>query len=203
MLGVNSPVVPAWIVRLIFACEFGDGSSPVYLVTWPNCRTRTSSLKKGDQAKTIISQLLEGSCVNFLTSWPVLCLHPVLWGCFPNKGTELASYHAMILHGPDLCKWWRTYDPQFREQFTDLEMADFTRVDQTVYSRFLWMASATGSQRVAASTSVEHALPPLGKRKRTQVCYACNDGKMCPVFPCRYAHVCAKCGEDHRMCAIS
>ena len=194
MLGVNSPVVPARIVKRILNCEFGDMAE----LSNENLKLEKRRSGEGDDAKAFTRGKLRS--LPDLLAWArafSLCAGVVL-SAYPSKGMELAAYQAMILHGPDSCDWWRTYDPQFHEQFTDLGRAEFTRIDQTLYSRSLWTANAMGSQRVVTPTPPEHTVPPRSKRKRSQVCYAWNDGKLCPVLPCRYAHLCARCRGDHR-----
>ena len=194
MLGVNSPVVPARIVKRILNCEFGDMAE----LSNENLELEKRRSGEGDDAKASTRGKLR-SLPDLLAWARAFSLYAgVVLSAYPSKGMELATYQAMILHGPDSCDWWRTYDPQFREQFTDLGKAEFTRIDQTLYSRSLWTASAMGSQRVVTPTPPEHTVPPRSKRKRSQVCYAWNDGKLCPVLPCRYAHLCARCGGDHR-----
>ena len=74
-----------------------------------------------------------------------------------------------------------TYDPQFREKFTDLEKADFTHIDQTLYSRSLWTASAVGIQRPVTPAISEHTLPPRGKRKKSKCAMPGTMGK-CALF---------------------
>ena len=194
MLGVNSPVVPARIVKRILSCDFGDMAE----LSNENLELEKRRSGEGDDAKSASRGKLRP--LPDLLAWArAFTLYTgVVLSVYPNKGMELATYQAMILHGPDSCDWWRTYDPQFREQITNLEKADFTRIDQTLYSRSLWTASAMGSQRAVTPVTSDHTPPPRVKRKRSQVCYAWNDGKLCPVLPCRYAHLCAKCGGDHR-----
>ena len=197
MLGVNSPVVPARIVKRILHCDFGDMAE----LSTENLKLEKRRSGEGEDAKSASWGKLRP--LPDLLAWVrAFTLYTgVVLSAYPDKGMELAAYQAMILHGTDSCEWWRTYDPQFREQFTDLEKADFTRVDQTLYARSLWKASAAGGQRAATFVNPEHTPPPRSKRRRSQVCYAWNDGKICPVLPCRYAHLCAKCGGDHRRSA--
>ncbi len=191
MLGVNSPVVPSRIVKRILSADFGD------MAELSNENLESEKRRSGEGEDTKSTPRVK------LRPLPFTLYTGVVLSKYPGKGMELAAYQAMILHGPDTYDWWRTYDPQFHEQFTDLESADYTKIDQTLYSRSLWMASTTGSPRVATPTNVEHAVQPRAKRRRIQVCYAWNDWKVCPVLPCRYVHSCAKCGGDHRrsMCS--
>ncbi len=199
MLGVNSPVVPSRIVKRILSADFGD------MAELSNENLESEKRRSGEGEDTKSTPRVKLRPLPDLLAWSrAFTLYTgVVLSKYPGKGMELAAYQAMILHGPDTCDWWRTYDPQFREQFTDLESADFTKIDQTLYSRSLWMASTMGSPRVATPTNVEHAMQPRAKRRRIQVCYVWNNGKVCPVLPCRYVHSCAKCGGDHRrsMCS--
>lgn len=193
MLGVNSPVVPARIVKRILSCDFGD------MAELSNENLELEKRRSGDGEDTKSTPRSKLRPLPDLLAWSrafTLYMGVVL-SKYPSKGLELAAYHAMILHGPDTCDWWRTYDSQFREQFTNLETADFTKIDQTLYSRSLWTASAVGGSRVTPPVA-ESAPLPRPKKRRVQVCYAWNDGKVCPVLPCRYAHLCARCGGDHR-----
>ena len=123
MLGVNSPVVPARIVKRILHCDFGDMAE----LSTENLELEKRRSGEGEDAKSASRGKLRP--LPDLLAWVrAFTLYTgVVLSAYPDKGMELAAYQAMILHGADSCEWWRTYDPQFREQFRRPTSPEWTR----------------------------------------------------------------------------
>ena len=79
--------------------------------------------------------------------------------------------------------------------------ANFGKVDQTLYARSILSAGAQAVAQRAAGA--DGRAGPVPKRMRAAACYAWNDGRACVASPCRFAHICARCGGDHRKPACS
>ncbi len=39
---------------------------------------------------------------------------------------------------------------------------------------------------------------PRPKRRRVISCFAWNDGRSCAAVPCRFQHICSRCGGEHK-----
>ncbi len=89
--------------------------------------------------------------------------------------------------------WWRAYDSRFRQQVPSLEKAEFGRLDQALYTRCL-LSSGPGGALRWPSDSGPTSRP---KRRRVIACFTWNDGRPCAVIPCRFQHICSRCGGEH------
>ena len=66
-------------------------------------------------------------------------------------------------------------------------------------STALAMASAGGSAPPVVQTAkTDWPGPPRAKRRKLLACFAWNDAKPCVATPCRFAHVCSRCGGEHK-----
>ena len=97
MLGVNSPVVPARIVKRILHCDFGVMAE----LSSENLELEKRRSGEGEDAKSASRGKLD------LLAWVrAFTLYTgVVLSAYPDKGMELAAYQAMILHGADSCEW--------------------------------------------------------------------------------------------------
>ena len=99
MLGVNSPVVPARIVKRILNCEFGDMAK----LSNENLELEKRRSGEGDDAKASTRGKLRSLPVRLAWARAFSLYAGVVLSAYPSKGMELAAYQAMILHGPDSC----------------------------------------------------------------------------------------------------
>ena len=120
----------------------------------------------------------------------------VVISAHPSKVKDLLAYMAMLSAGSEEGDWWRGYDRRFRQQLPDLESANFGKVDQTLYARSILTGGAQAVPQRAGG--VESRAGPAPKRRRSAACYAWNDGRACVASPCRFAHICARCGGEHK-----
>ena len=83
-----------------------------------------------------------------------------------------------------------------------LVVADFRRLDQPLFTRTFLSAGMVGNiQRGAPSLQAEGREKPALKSRKLAACFAWNDGKACVSTPCRFSHICARCGSDHKKSA--
>ena len=96
--------------------------------------------------------------------------------------------------------WWRAYDSRFRQQLPALELAKFGRLDQALFTRTIFSSGGAAgiSQPGGPAPQPESRNPPAAKRRRVAPCFAWNDGKSRVATPCRYYHICSRCGGEHR-----
>ena len=95
--------------------------------------------------------------------------------------------------------WWRIYDSCFRQQLPALELAEFGRLDQALFTRTIFSSGGAGiSQRGGPTSQPESRNPPAAKRCRVASRFAWNDRKSCVATPCRYFHICSRCGGEYR-----
>ncbi len=114
---------------------------------------------------------------------------------YPEKAPALLSCKDRSTSG-----WWKIYDESVRHAFSLLETASFGA------NEFMYVeAVTTGSQRRSNAQSPAMPAPVGAKKKRRLACYAWNDGRPCVSLPCRFSHVCSRCGGDHarRSCHAS
>ena len=98
----------------------------------------------------------------------------------PGKARELWAYLATLLSGADKREWWRAYDSHFRQQLPALEVAEFGKLDQALFTRTFLTAGAAGSAQQGGSVTQVEGRTQLGsKRRKLAACYAWNDGKNC------------------------
>ena len=70
---------------------------------------------------------------------------------------------------------------------------------QALFTRTIFSSGGAGiSQRSGPVPQSESRKPPAAKRRRVAPCFAWNDGKSCVATPCRYSHICSRCGGEHR-----
>ena len=117
----------------------------------------------------------------------------------PSKAQNLLAYMATLLAGAEKGDWWRAYDSHFRQQLPALELAEFGQLDQALFMRTIFSSGGAGiSQRSGPVPQPGNRNPPAAKRRRVAPYFAWNDGKSCVATPCRYSHICSRCGGEHR-----
>ena len=108
----------------------------------------------------------------------------------PSKAQDLLADLATLLAGAEKGDWWRTYDSRFRQQLPALELAEFGRLGQALFTRTIFSSGGAGiSQRGGHAPQPESRNPPAAKRRRVASCFAWNDGKSCVATPCRYSDI--------------
>ena len=152
----------------------------------------------------------------------------VICSKYPNKARELWAYQAMMVAEHRRCggRGWLLYDSTFRQQRTSLEEADFSQLNQAIYTTTFLAYGGKGqfcSRCLGADHMQEECVlhpnacvpvvrfkdqPRGGKREdRYQhyearrswkgPCYAWNDSK-CSAPYCRFEHACSRCGGEHK-----
>ncbi len=183
-LGPTLPVVPARIVRCVLRGDYVDMAE----LTEDNLELELRRSTEGEEGKpTPLSKLKP--VADPLIWARSFCLYAgIVVSTHPGKARDLLAYLATLLAGAEKGDWWRAYDSRFRQQIPALELAEFGKLDQALYTRSIF---DTGVQAEGRSA-------PPAKRRKVAPCFAWNDGKPCVASPCRFSHVCSKCGGDHR-----
>ena len=194
-LGPTLPVVPARIVRRVLRGDYVDMAE----LTEDNLELELRRSTEGEEGKpTPLSKLKP--VADPLTWARSFCLYAgIVVSAHPDKARDLLAYLATLLAGAERGDWWRAYDSRFRQQIPALESAEFGKLDQALYTRSIFATGVAGSgQRGGPSVQAEGKSTPPAKRRKVAPCYAWNDGRPCVATPCRFSHVCSKCGGDHR-----
>ena len=81
--------------------------------------------------------------------------------------------------------------------------AEFGKLNHALFTRTFLAAGSAGTQRGASGpvTYTDGRSQFNSKRCKIATCYAWNDGKTCIATPCRFSHVCSRCGGDNKMTA--
>ncbi len=196
-LGETLPVVPARIVRRILKGDFVDMAE----LTEENLEVELRRSLDGEDSKPVPAHKLRP--VGDLMGWVrAFCQFAgIVVQSHPGKAVDLWAYLAIVLSGGEKGDWWRAYDSRFRQQVPSLEKAEFGRLDQALYTRCLLSASSSGAQKATQSPSTDSGSAPKLKRRRVTACFAWNDGRACVAIPCRFQHICSRCGGDHKKSA--
>ncbi len=224
MLSEALPVVPAKLVRRIHRGEFVDMAE----LLKDNMEAERRRAALGGESSTSHGMKRVGRReVPDLLSW----LHcyslftAVVCESHPEKVREMWAYQATMIAEAWRCggRGWLIYDSAFRQQITSLGMADFGRINQSLYATtFLayggrsqccptCMQPDHGSEECALNlgknTSMLRVTEPSDRRPRWEPrrnkgggkrpCFAWNEGR-CSLPYCRFDHVCVKCYWNHR-----
>ena len=194
-LGPTLPVVPARIVRRVLRGDYVD----MVELTEDNLELELRHSTDGEDEKSIPLSRLK-PVPDALTWARLFCLYAgIVVSAHPSKARDLLAYLATLLAGAEKGDWWRAYDSRFRQQLPALELAEFGKLDQALFTRTFFSDGGTGhSQRSGPIPQVEGRNPQAAKRRKVAACFAWNDMKSCVVTPCRYSHVCSRCGGEHR-----
>ncbi len=195
-LGETLPVVPARIVRRILKGDFVDMAE----LSEENLEVELRRSLDGEDTKPLPAHKL--SPVTDLLGWARAFCHfaGIVVRTHPSKAVDLWAYLAIVLSGGDKGDWCWAYDSRFRQQVPSLEKAEFGRLDQALYTRCLLSAGPGGALRSVQGPS-DSGPTPRPKRRREVACFAWNDGRPCAVIPCRFQHICSRCGGEHRKAA--
>ena len=196
-LGETQPFVPVRIVKRILQGHFVEMAE----LSEENLGLELRRGSEEEEGKAVPGRRLKE--VPSFTAWTrAFCIYAgVVISAHPSKARDLLAYIALLSAGAEEGDWWRSYDRRFRQQLPDLESANFGKVDQTLYARSILSAGAQAVAQRAAGA--DGRAGPVPKRRRAAACYAWNDGRACVASPCRFAHICARCGGDHRKPACS
>ena len=194
-LGPTLPVVPARLVRHVLRGDYVDMAE----LTEENLELELRRATESDDGKPISLNKLK-PVPDVLTWARSFCLYAgIVVSAHPSKARDLLAYLATLLAGAEKGDWWRAYDSRFRQQLPSLESAEFGRLDQALFTRTIFAAGGAGSaQRNSAAPHVESRSQPAPKRRRTMACFAWNDSRSCVSSPCRFSHICSRCGGEHR-----
>ncbi len=199
-LGPTLPVVPARIVRRVLRGDYVDMAE----LSEDNLELELRRSTEGEEGKLTPPSKLK-PVADPLTWARSFCIYAgIVVSAHPDKARDLLAYLATLLAGAEKGDWWRAYDSRFRQQIPALESAEFGKLDQALFTRSIFATGVAGSgQRGGASVQAEGRSVPPAKRRRVAPCFAWNDGKLCASTPCRFSHVCSKCGGDHRKFACT
>ena len=191
-LGETQPFVPVRIVKRILQGHYVDMAE----LSEENLGLELRRGSEEEEGKTAPVRRLKE--VPSFAAWTrAFCIYAgVVISAHPSKAKDLLAYMAMLSAGSEEGDWWRGYDRRFRQQLPDLESANFGKVDQTLYARSILTGGAQAVPQRAGG--VESRAGPAPKRRKSAACYAWNDGRACVASPCRFAHICARCGGEHK-----
>jgi len=194
-LGPTLPVVLARIVRGVLREDYVDMTE----LTEESLELELRRATEGDEGKPIPFSKLK-PVPDVLTWARSFCIYAsIVISAHPSKARDLLAYLATLLAGAEKGDWWRVYDSRFRQQLLALEFAEFGRLDRALFTRTIFAAGGTGSvQQDNVATHSEGRAQPAPKRRRVAACFVWNDGKGCVSTPCCFAHICSRCGGDHR-----
>ena len=195
-LGETLPVVPSRIVARILRGDFVDMAE----LGEEHLELELRRATEGEEGKHTSKGRLR-TVPDLLTWAQCFCQYAgVVVMAHPSKARDLWAYLAMMLSGAHRSggDWWRAYDSRFRQQLPSLEKAEFGKLDQALYTRSILVARAGGGPAPPSQSLPEWQGPPGPKRKRSMACFAWDDGRNCVSTPCRFTHVCFRCGGDHR-----
>ena len=213
------PVVPGKLVKKILRGEFVD-------MLKDNVEAERRRLAPGENSQIPRPSRRE---IPDFESW-LQCFSSyaaVVGSKYPHKCKELWAYQAFMIAEHRKCggRGWLLYDNAFRQQIPSLEAADFSRINQGLYSttflayggkgQFCTRCMMSDHSREECALHPNRAVPmvqfrepsrreevadPRRKRGRRGACYAFNDGK-CSSQYCKYDHVCSHCGGEHKKAA--
>ena len=197
-LGETLPVVPARIVRRILRGEFVDMAE----LSEEHLELELRRALEGEEGRTLPPHKLRP--VPDILAWVRSFCHfaGIVVKAHPDKEVDLWAYQTVMLSGGDRGDWWRTYVSRFRQQWSSLEKAQFGRLDQALHTKAILSAGVQTSTHPPLP-SPESSGQPKGKKRKGMVCFAWNDGRVCASVPCRYQHMCSRCGGDHRKLACT
>ncbi len=195
-LGETLPVVPSRLVRRVLRGDYIDMAE----LSEEHLELELRRSLEGEESKPTPSHKLRP--VPGLLTWVQSFCHfaGIVAKAHPDKAVDLWAYLAIMLSGKDHGDWWQTYDSRYRQQWPSLEKAEFGRMDQALYTKAILSAGCLKSTQPPPS---EGTSLPKGKKRKLMVCFAWNDGRVCASMPCRYQHVCSRCGGDHRKSACT
>ena len=185
-LGETQPFVPVRIVKRILQGHFVEMAE----LSEENLGLELRRGSEEEEGKAVPGRRLKE--VPSFTAWTrAFCIYTgVVISAHPSKARDLLAYIALLSAGgrgvglvaklrqalqaaaprPGECQLWEG------------------RPDQSA-----------GAQAVAQrAAGADGRAGPVPKRRRAAACYAWNDGRACVASPCRFAHICARCGGDHR-----
>ena len=222
ILSEAQPVIPAKLVRRILRAEYVDMAE--LLKDNMEVERRRMLTDSGTAQAHFTNRQARRDILSWLQCFSMYAA--VVVSEHPGKIRELLAYQAMMIGEARRCggRGWLLYDAAFRQQIRSYDTMDFAKINQSLYST-TFLAYGGGRPRfcpdcmMADHSHEECALHPnralpvvqmrdaaggrpkaqevWRKRERSGVCYAWNDGK-CSFTRCRYDHVCARCGGEHK-----
>ena len=154
--------------------------------------------KDGNKGKSIpLSKLKPVS--DALTWARSFCLYVgIIVSAHPSNAWDLLAYLVTMLAGAKKGDWWRVYDSRFHQQFPALELAEFGKLDQTLFTGTIFSAGGAGnSQRSGLVSQVESRNHQPAKRRKLAPCFAWNNGKSCVATLPRVLEMRWGASEDH------
>ncbi len=195
-LGPTLTVVLACIVRHVLRGDYVD----MVELSEDNLELELRRSTEGEEGKP--TSKLKPVADPLTWVWFFCIYAGIVVSAHPDKARDLLAYLATLLEGAEKGDWWRAYDSQFCQQIPALETVEFGKLDQALFIRSIFATGVAGSgQRRGPSVQAEGRSVPSAKRRRVAQCFSWNDGKTCASTPCRFSHVCSKCGGDHHKSA--
>ena len=221
ILGEALLVVPAKLVRKIVRGDFVDMAELLRDNMEVERRRATGEGEPSQSRRREVPDIL---------SWlQCFSLYAAVVGAhYPEKARELLAYQALLVAEHRRCggKGWLLYDAAFCQQISNIQEADFSKLNQSLYLTTFVAYGGKGrscnhcllsdhSQEECAlrpkqvaqyNTRVEErrdlgkATEERGRRKRRGACFAWNDGS-CSSPYCRFEHVCSRCFGGHKRVA--
>ena len=226
VLSETLPVVPAKLVKKITRGEFVDMAE--LLKDNIEAERRRLALE-GEFSQGHIGQAMCRREVPDLMSW-LQCFSlyaAVVASKFPDKARELWAYQATMISEFRRCGGggWRLYDAAFRQHISSLESADFSKINQGLYSTTFLAYGGKGQfcqscmqsdhtheecalhpnravpvihiKESMGTGGREEARPPRSQDRKRPYKGACFawNDGRCTAPFCRFNHVCSRCGS--------
>ena len=227
IVGESLPVVPAKLVKKILRGGFVDMADLLKEAE----RRRYSQEQERGHASCGLTPYYRREIPDMLSWLHCFSLYTaVITSKYPHKARELWAYQATMVAEQRRCggRGWLLYDAGFRQQLSSVEAADFSKINQSLYTatflsyggRGLFyphcLASDHGQEDCALHP--QRAVPVVRfketgsglredwrprtsepRRKRPRK-WACFawNDGQCSLQNCRFEHVCSKCSGDHR-----
>ena len=230
ILGESLPVVPAKLVKKILRGDFVD-MADLLKDNLEAERRRYSQERESGRASYGQTPYYRREVPDMLSWLNCFSLYAaVITSKYPHKTRELWAYQAMMVSEQRRCggRGWLLYDSGFRQQLSSVEAADFSKINQSLYTttflayggRGLYCPHCLASDHAQEDCALhpQRAVPvvrfketgcgmredwrgrtPEPRRKRPRK-GACFawNDDRCTLLNCRFEHVCSKCSGDHR-----
>ena len=230
ILGESLPVVPVKLVKKILKGDFVD-MADLLKDNLEVERRRYSQERESGHASSGQTPHYRREVPDMLSWLNCFSLYAaVITSKYPHKARELWAYQAMMVSEQRRCggRGWLLYDSGFRQQLTSVEAADFSKINQSLYTttflayggRGLYCPHCLASDHAQEDCALhpQQAVPvvrfresgvglredwrakTLEPRRKRPRRGACFawNDDRCTVQNCRFDHVCAKCSGDHR-----
>lgn len=192
-MGVTLPTVPTRLIKRILSGEYmdmGELSQEALLAEFKRATEgEDQRSSKSRSFRPVVDR--DAWAASFAQYAGVVC------HSHPEKAVALWGHLAVIMSCQNRTNsgWWRTYDESLRHSYSSMEEATFA-MNQCLFTQAM-VENSEAIQRATPPGSMPPSIPPKGRKKRVQACFAWNDCRPCASVPCRFSDCCARCGGEH------